>query len=581
MPQVPYKPVPQASAQMIATPNVRIDTPGAAFGTNIAEALGGVGRHLEQAGGEIFQRAIALQNLRNETEAKEADAKYMIEAGKLHAEFSSLQGKDAVDAYPKYIDNLKSLRTDVRNSLSNDMSRRMYDSASLSTMGRTIFNGAGHAATENKRWHGGASEARIDAYGSSVYQSPDDDDLYERSIRTVANEVEGTLAPLHGWGSEQTGMEVNKRVSKITSQRIIGMSRQEPFRAQEMFEKYKDNLHDNDRFQTENVLRNQMHAVGAKNIADSIFLAGREEPGRKGKPLREMESEAEARAKKISPSDPELAHNAVRQVQTLYNQDKYARKQEENENVDTISQYIIANNPRSLQELRTDPQAAAAMDALSATNPTKAKSVMNQIRNWAESQQRKEHDVEFTRLYGMSKIDPLEFLEQDVIGNKNLSQGQIRQLINAQTNLKKNAEADPRIHRALGWMQQAHGASLNALGIYRDSPNNHDEWLQYAGAMQVAIDEFQQSHKKPPDFKDITETIGPRIIQQRSVAGTIFGNLWPSQIPFYKQEVPKDFSEKIKADFVKKNLPAATDEEIAKAYLRFQYNEFYGKKDKK
>src|SRR5882762_8322699 len=175
MPTVPYKPIPDQSPQATPTPYFHVNTPPAAFGANIGQALEGLGQMTEHAGNELFTRAIALQNLRNETEAREADAQYMMKAGELHANFSSLQGKQAVDAYPGYMQQLQESREQIREGLSNDASRRLYDSPSLSTLGRTIFNGAGHAAAENKSWAYGASKARIGAMADTALSSPNDD----------------------------------------------------------------------------------------------------------------------------------------------------------------------------------------------------------------------------------------------------------------------------------------------------------------------------------------------------------------------------------------------------------------------
>ena len=101
MPAIPYSPVPQVSPQENPTPSVRENTPIGAFGGQVAEAIQGLGAVTEKAGNELFGRAVALQQLNNETEAREADAKYMMAAGDIHAKFNALEGKDRVDAYPK------------------------------------------------------------------------------------------------------------------------------------------------------------------------------------------------------------------------------------------------------------------------------------------------------------------------------------------------------------------------------------------------------------------------------------------------------------------------------------------------
>src|SRR6266436_5405344 len=101
--------------------------PSAAFGGEAAQALSGFGKTAEHVGDEIFARAIALQNLNNEAEATEADAKYMQTAGDLHAEFNAKQGKERVDAYPKYKQDLNEARQKLRGGLSSQMAQRMFD----------------------------------------------------------------------------------------------------------------------------------------------------------------------------------------------------------------------------------------------------------------------------------------------------------------------------------------------------------------------------------------------------------------------------------------------------------------------
>jgi hypothetical protein len=201
MAQVPYSGVPQVAPGGEATPRYSADTPIGAFGGASAAAMGTLGKQIEGAGNEVFQRGLAMQDLYNHSEAQEADAKYMETAGKLHADYSSLSGKAAVDAYPKYIQDLKDSRDGLKATLSNGMSQKLFDSQSLSTMGRTIFNGAGHAATENKKYALGASKARVEAISDQTLAQPQDDKAFQAGLETSEREVRAQ-AQLAGIGSD-------------------------------------------------------------------------------------------------------------------------------------------------------------------------------------------------------------------------------------------------------------------------------------------------------------------------------------------------------------------------------------------
>src|SRR5687767_11544560 len=94
--------VPTISPSHSTTPNMSVNTPAGAFGAESARAGADVGRALTRAGDELFERAMAFQELQNRAEATDLDTEYTIQAGKLHAEYNALQGKAAVDAYPSY-----------------------------------------------------------------------------------------------------------------------------------------------------------------------------------------------------------------------------------------------------------------------------------------------------------------------------------------------------------------------------------------------------------------------------------------------------------------------------------------------
>ena len=86
MPQVPYIGYP-TTQPIEPGEQISVSTPGAAFGENVGAAIRGIGGQLEQSGNEIFGRAMAIQDLANETAAREADSQFAMEQGKLHADF--------------------------------------------------------------------------------------------------------------------------------------------------------------------------------------------------------------------------------------------------------------------------------------------------------------------------------------------------------------------------------------------------------------------------------------------------------------------------------------------------------------
>lgn len=573
MPQVPYQPYPTAQPENRAIPNVSINTPAAAFGANIGQAIETLGHTTEHVGDELFTRAIALQQLKNETEAKEADAQYMIGAGKLHADYSSLQGKAAVDAYPKYAQDLQELRKSIRGGLATDQSQKMYDSQSLSTMGRSIFNGAGHAATEQKQWAIGTAKAQIDLDSKTVEDSPGDDVLFQSKLNRV-KENASQLAGLQGFDPEgpQAKDLTLKVTSQLWSQRIIGLSRTAPFEAARVLDDNKTNLTQGDYLKVDNAVRATSRAVGATNIANDVFAGGQETADRPAKSLKEMEAEAEVKAKDQNPDDPILAQHAVQTLRGKYNQEKYAAKQEDFENQQIIAGGIQAG-VKDIQQLRANPKLAAAMDALP---KDKQLAIPGQINRYNAAVDKTTNQDNFMRLKGMSNNDVESFLNTDLTHEK-LSQQDMRGLMEQQRKLKELPNSDPRVSRAVGQIRGALGSQLEALKVYRRTDGNKDDYDHFTGAVQSALDVWQETNGKPPTYKDVVETIGPQVVRQIAEPGWLWGE---NKVPFFNQAVPKEFTEKLKSDVVGKGGAEPSPEQIQKAFIRTQFIKLYGKKEK-
>src|SRR6266436_4354778 len=223
MPTVPgLTPTAQPSA---LAPEVNLPVPVDAFGGAIGHALEGLGGQVEQASDRIWQRAMEMQGLKNETEAKEADAQYMMKSGIMHADFVNKEGLNAgPEALQKHIQELQDLRVSIRGGLSNPAAQRMYDGSSLGFMGRNIFNAAGHSGQQMKVAANGASDARIALAKTSIGDNPDDDINVARMQRVIESEVDAKGSSSRGgWSSEQIEATKQSEVSEAIAHRILGI----------------------------------------------------------------------------------------------------------------------------------------------------------------------------------------------------------------------------------------------------------------------------------------------------------------------------------------------------------------------
>ena len=94
--RTPYVGYPEsASAQgprFEPTPEIHVNTPPAAFGANVAEALGHLGEVQQGAGKELFARAVAIKELDSHAKVNKVLADKQDEMTNAFVDYSQLQG---------------------------------------------------------------------------------------------------------------------------------------------------------------------------------------------------------------------------------------------------------------------------------------------------------------------------------------------------------------------------------------------------------------------------------------------------------------------------------------------------------
>lgn len=574
MPVVPYSPVPSQTLADTPTPEMHPAIPEAAFGGQVAQAVSGFGNTVDKVGDEIFGRAIALQNLQNETDAKDADAKYMIKAGELHAQYGALQGNDRVTAYPKLVSDLQKSRQDIRDNLGTAMAQKMYDSSALQTMGRTIFNAAGAAASAQKEYVVNTATAQSKLDANAVSNDPENESTFQDKLqRARSNAI--TIASAKGVpaGSPQEQLMLQQATSDLWYNRIQGLSQTSPSRANKMLGDHSDELTDDDRIKLTQVVRTQSRAVDSQNIAQQVFQSGRGDADTPPKSFTDMAAEAEAEAKARDPNDPVLAQHARAALQNLYNQSNYAKRQEDQENVATINQ-ALHNGVPDYQTFRADPKNAAAEDALVASG--KKVNIPGMINTYNAARDKQDNEAHYRTLMGQANNDVLGFLDQNPYEDKKLSQGQMNQVIAKQTALKKQVNQDPQVDRAMSWMRQGFGSQMQALGVYTRGKANTDDYDHLTGTVQDSMSIWAEQHQgKQPTQKEFDEQIAPQVIKAHTTPGWFGSSIGQGKAPFFNQETPDDFAEKVKADVLKKGGVEPTPEELNRAYIRTQLLKLY------
>lgn len=569
MAQVPFTGVQTVAPQDNPIPRDTVQATPEAFGVNVWQAVRQLGSTADQVGQEVFTRGLAMQDLANHSEAQEATAQFMAKAGEIHAKLGAMQGKDAVNYFSsgQFNSDLQDARKGLRDGLSNSMSQKLFDAESLSTIGRTVFNGAGIAATANKQYAISSNEAQtkqqVDIAATS--NNPNDVAAARTRIKGLAQEH----AALKGQ-DPNTGEEYAKGINSSLDFNVVQqMSRTDPIKAGEILEERRDQMTAQDYDRARTVVDNANRSVGSANIASKIISQHIGDDGKADVSFEDMVAEAKEAAHKQAPDDALMEKHTVDALRGLYNQKIYADKQFKYQNQQTVADRI-QQGVTTVQELRADPATATAMDNLPKSDQLK---IPGQINAFNAARDKVQNQQAMTTIAGLRNNDVEKFLNLDTadMAKMGLNQPQIVTVLGWQRQDSKNQNGDPRVNRALQWIRDAKGAQLQALGVYHRDSKDPDNYDHMTGTLQSALEEWQVAHGKPPSYDDVINKIAPQVLQTRTIPGYFGTSIGSEERPFFTQDVPEDF----KKGYLANVNPNASDAEIYKANNRRLLRELY------
>ena len=218
------------------TPEFHVDTPPAAFGVNVAQAVQNLGQVQEGAGKELFDRAYAMQTLHEQAHANAnlADAQnQMLQETVKHNE---LQGKASVDDYPGFQERLGNIRRAGANGLS-PIGTQFYDQESRNSLFRLNFSAGARSAEENRKYIVGSNNAAMSSLESEGALDPDNEQANAQRIaaikqRAIDNNHMAGLAE----NDPQWDLNIKTATSSYISSQIRGLADKSPFKAQKLLD---------------------------------------------------------------------------------------------------------------------------------------------------------------------------------------------------------------------------------------------------------------------------------------------------------------------------------------------------------
>lgn len=583
MPQVPYVPYPTAAEPSTGgTPKLSINTPGEAFGTGLGKAISSLGEGLERDSDKIFHRAIALQDIQNETMARNADIENSKAMAKADIDFRTKEGVNASpEALMKHLDGLQQIFNQTRAGLPNDDARRKFDGFALSTYNRSMFDGMRHASIESKKAYVNSAKAQADLDADTLYHAGSDGTVL--SDKAISDYLEkgrksgAAIAAAQGADEVTTTDIINRITSKHLSHYLTGLAQSNPQLAIEMAKKYEKDIHGEDLPRLQKSLELSAKTIEARIEVDKETAPlWHPNPDVEPPSYKEMLDRTDKRSEELHPGDAVFRDAMRARLEGSFNSIKRITKNTEYEQAHYLDGAIAGFTnpagkvPTTLEELFVDPKAQAYYQAQGAAGRRKTEAALahNAKDDYIETPQRME---EFQRIMSMgrgyaSDEDREAFL---AIKNRELELPLKRrmEIWQLQQKVKEGMAKEPHINEAMRTMfpdliEAKVTPALDKNGYYR-----------FQGVLGDWMSDYIRQYGRSPKREEILET-GRRMLYERVDKATfeVFFHhipLFDKKVRMFK-DVPKDEIAKAidqhKAENPDKRAP--TEEEMARYLIR-------------
>lgn len=263
MARVPYNPTNQVAPQSQPTP---YNSGGA--GQSLGRSVAGFGTAVGRAGDELYASVIRAQDMLNDADAKALDVQAMTEIGRLTADFQQLEGREAVNAYDKYVADVKTVRQNTLAQATNPTVRHSLDQTLLARVGYAETSASAHTAQQVKAYAANASVARQQALTSTAVTA--EGDQFKNTVSALADETrqEGLAK---GLAPEAIDQMIAQKTGAAWTGRAQYIAMTDPLGAKKFFEENRDKMDPATRVSVEQVVTQRMLQVGSRQVADDVI----------------------------------------------------------------------------------------------------------------------------------------------------------------------------------------------------------------------------------------------------------------------------------------------------------------------
>jgi hypothetical protein len=366
--------------------------------------------------------------------------------------------------------------------------------------------------------------------------------------------------------------DVDNALSTQRADQILSKAKTDAITAQQWFGKYASDLtNPADMMRVQSAIEGHAATVAAEHVSNTVTNAHRQPDGSFDVSERVMADEARAAAEKALPGNELAGATAVAKLKGFLGNDSWLRTQDEREARDQLNQILQKGDLRDAHQMMLYPD----MDKIMAKMPTvrtvdQLQTYMNRFYGSVDKQT---NEYWATLINGMRTSDAAAFQYLDPTDPKyHLHKDDIIKIQNQQAAAASNPKNDAKVSQAMTWLLGARGTELNTLKVDRFNKDDPNDYYHFRGAMQEALQEWAEDHKRPPTYEEVVDKIGPQIIKTQAVAK---GWIYNTNEPAFRQDMTDQDRQRLTKMFTDKGGAPPDDKQLIRAYAREQFQKFY------
>lgn len=618
MPEVPYRPFPTVQPVGARREEINVAFPHVPFTKSIGQALGNLGegynvlghatesvgaalastgRDIQGAGNEIFNRALAIKHVENQTAATDAHAQYMMQSAKMEEDYHSKLGTAASGSLDAYMKGLGDERAKIEATLPNPEAQHMFHEESMRTFGRAVFYGAHHAKQQGQAAFLGALKAQQELDIADIFQKGTDQPDFQRRLDEALKTQRETINQLEIGTSKgpQAELALRKVTDKYYGAWISGVGKTDPTTAMKMLEEAVSGdtpkIMPNTYSQLKGTLEERSVRVATRAEADremdNLLKKQAEDKDAPEKPLMDMIKDATERLPERMRDDPTAKQMLSDRLTSDWNKHQVSIKNQMSNTYESLAGLLYdkdGNSRRNIEEVfAAKPEAETWYDSLPKTtgpySQKKFRDLLTSERDRRIDPYESERNLEVIRGMASGTLQDREKLMDMNIWDPNLKMNKAERdkAVALRNKLRANPNADPRVSRAMEWLKSSFPTQMDALGISK-LPKDSVELYQFRGSLETAIETWEDEHDNiKPTKEEFLKHIAPQIFREKTWH---FYNpfSWgtPVEEPYYRREATDEYKDRFIGEYKEQSggIEPSPDE-IHMGYQRELWRKYY------